>query len=131
MRSRAIPNIFLHVALQNMAIQIWSVHGHNVKNVCVFIPKYFLAILHRIYKHILRVPHYGGEEHSKPVLILHSLLDTVVPPEASEEWVEVLRREGRPSNIKPTMMSRYGFLRREIFMMYTSVWKDFLIGIFF
>lgn len=31
----------------------------------------------------------------KPVLILHGLLDTIVPPEASEEWVEALRREGK------------------------------------
>ncbi|MBM4428142.1 MAG: S9 family peptidase, partial [Chloroflexi bacterium] len=31
----------------------------------------------------------------KPVLILHGLLDTIVPPEASEEWVEALKRENK------------------------------------
>ncbi|MCB0035986.1 MAG: S9 family peptidase, partial [Anaerolineales bacterium] len=36
-------------------------------------------------------PIYQVENIKKPVLILHGLLDDVVPPEASEEWVQALR----------------------------------------
>lgn len=49
----------------------------------------------------------------KPVLILHGLLDTIVPPEASEEWVEVLRREGKTFEYKTYDDEPHGFLRRE------------------
>ncbi len=49
----------------------------------------------------------------KPVLILHGLLDTVVPPEASEEWVEALRREGKTFEYKTYADEPHGFLRRE------------------
>ncbi len=49
----------------------------------------------------------------KPVLILHGLLDTVVPPEASEEWVEALRREGKTFEYKTYDDEPHGFLRRE------------------
>jgi dipeptidyl aminopeptidase/acylaminoacyl peptidase len=49
----------------------------------------------------------------KPVLILHGLLDTVVPPEASEEWVEALRREGKSFEYKTYDDEPHGFLRRE------------------
>lgn len=49
----------------------------------------------------------------KPILILHGLLDTVVPPEASEEWVEALRREGRTFEYKTYDDEPHGFLRRE------------------
>jgi dipeptidyl aminopeptidase/acylaminoacyl peptidase len=49
----------------------------------------------------------------KPVLILHGLLDTVVPPEASEEWVETLRREGKTYEYKTYNDEPHGFLRRE------------------
>ena len=49
----------------------------------------------------------------KPVLILHGLLDTVVPPEASEEWVEALRREGKTFEYKTYEDEPHGFLRRE------------------
>lgn len=49
----------------------------------------------------------------KPVLILHGLLDTVVPPEASEEWVEHLRREGKTFEYKTYDDEPHGFLRRE------------------
>ncbi len=49
----------------------------------------------------------------KPVLILHGLLDTVVPPEASEEWVEALRREGKTFEYKTYGNEPHGFLRRE------------------
>jgi len=49
----------------------------------------------------------------KPALILHGLLDTVVPPEASEEWVEALRREGKTFEYKTYDDEPHGFLRRE------------------
>ncbi|MBL8078912.1 MAG: S9 family peptidase [Anaerolineales bacterium] len=49
----------------------------------------------------------------KPVLILHGLLDTVVPPEASEEWVEALRSEGKTFEYKTYDDEPHGFLRRE------------------
>lgn len=49
----------------------------------------------------------------KPVLILHGLLDTIVPPEASEEWVEALRRENKVFEYKTYDDEPHGFLRRE------------------
>lgn len=49
----------------------------------------------------------------KPVLILHGLLDDVVPPEASEEWVEALRRENKVFEYKTYDDEPHGFLRRE------------------
>jgi dipeptidyl aminopeptidase/acylaminoacyl peptidase len=49
----------------------------------------------------------------KPALILHGLLDTVVPPEASEEWVEALRRHDKVFEYKTYADEPHGFLRRE------------------
>lgn len=49
----------------------------------------------------------------KPVLILHGLLDTVVPPEASEEWVEALKRHDKVFEYKTYEDEPHGFLRRE------------------
>ena len=49
----------------------------------------------------------------KPVLILHGLLDTIVPPEASEEWVEALKRENKIFEYKTYGNEPHGFLRRE------------------
>lgn len=49
----------------------------------------------------------------KPVLVLHGLLDSIVPPEASEEWVEALRREGKTFEYKTYAGEPHGFLRRE------------------
>ncbi|MCC6261412.1 MAG: S9 family peptidase, partial [Anaerolineales bacterium] len=49
----------------------------------------------------------------KPVLILHGLLDTVVPPEASEEWVEALKRENKTFEYKTYATEPHGFLRPE------------------
>ncbi|HEY3476914.1 MAG TPA: S9 family peptidase [Anaerolineales bacterium] len=49
----------------------------------------------------------------KPVLILHGLLDTVVPPEASEEWVEALKRYDKVFEYKTYANEPHGFLRRE------------------
>jgi dipeptidyl aminopeptidase/acylaminoacyl peptidase len=49
----------------------------------------------------------------KPVLIVHGLLDTIVPPEASEEWVEALRQEGKTFEYKTYDDEPHGFLRHE------------------
>ena len=49
----------------------------------------------------------------KPMLILHGLLDTIVPPEASEEWVEGLKRHDKVFEYKTYANEPHGFLRRE------------------
>jgi dipeptidyl aminopeptidase/acylaminoacyl peptidase len=49
----------------------------------------------------------------KPVLILHGLLDTIVPPESSEEWVEALKRHDKVFEYKTYGNEPHGFLRRE------------------
>lgn len=49
----------------------------------------------------------------KPVLIVHGLLDDVVPPEASEEWVEALKTHGKVYEYKTYPNEPHGFLRRE------------------
>jgi dipeptidyl aminopeptidase/acylaminoacyl peptidase len=49
----------------------------------------------------------------KPMLILHGLLDTIVPPEASEEWVEALKRHEKVFEYKTYEDEPHGFLRRE------------------
>jgi dipeptidyl aminopeptidase/acylaminoacyl peptidase len=49
----------------------------------------------------------------KPMLILHGLLDTIVPPEASEEWVEALKRHNKVFEYKTYDDEPHGFLRRE------------------
>lgn len=52
----------------------------------------------------------------KPMLILHGLLDTIVPPEASEEWVEALKRHDKVFEYKTYDDEPHGFLRRENLM---------------
>jgi len=49
----------------------------------------------------------------KPMLILHGLLDTIVPPEASEEWVEALKQHNKVFEYKTYDDEPHGFLRRE------------------
>ena len=49
----------------------------------------------------------------KPMLILHGLLDTIVPPEASEEWVEALKRHNKVFEYRTYDDEPHGFLRRE------------------
>jgi len=49
----------------------------------------------------------------KPVLVLHGLLDDVVPPEASEEWVEALKTHGKKYEYKTYPDEPHGFLRRK------------------
>ena len=53
------------------------------------------------------------ENIKKPVLILHGLLDDVVPPEASEEWVEALKAKDKTFEYKTYPDEPHGFLRRK------------------
>lgn len=58
-------------------------------------------------------PIYQVENVQKPVLILHGLEDDVVPPQASEEWVEALHRAGKTFEYKTYTDEPHGFLKRE------------------
>ena len=49
----------------------------------------------------------------KPVLILHGLLDTVVAPETSEQWVEALRKHDKVFEYKTYAGEPHGFLMRK------------------
>lgn len=49
----------------------------------------------------------------KPVLLLHGLLDEVVPPQASEEWAEALLRADKVFEYKTYAGEPHGFLKRE------------------
>lgn len=57
-------------------------------------------------------PLYQAEKVMKPILILHGLEDDVVPPQASEEWVEALRKLGKIFEYKTYAKEPHGFLRR-------------------
>ena len=57
-------------------------------------------------------PLFEVENVQKPVLILHGLEDDVVPPEASEEWVEALRRAGKTFEYQTYPGEPHGFLKR-------------------
>jgi dipeptidyl aminopeptidase/acylaminoacyl peptidase len=48
-----------------------------------------------------------------PVLLLHGLDDDVVPPQASEEWAEALRRHNKVFEYKTYAGEPHGFLRYE------------------
>lgn len=57
-------------------------------------------------------PLYQVENVKKPILILHGLEDDVVPPQASEEWVEALKKHGKTFEYKTYAKEPHGFLRR-------------------
>jgi len=57
-------------------------------------------------------PIYQVANVQKPVLILHGLLDDIVPPEASEEWAEALKAHGKTFEYKTYPNEPHGFLRR-------------------
>lgn len=57
-------------------------------------------------------PILQAENVKKPILILHGLEDDVVPPQASEEWVEALRKHGKTFEYKTYAREPHGFLRR-------------------
>lgn len=48
-----------------------------------------------------------------PILLLHGLEDDVVPPQASEEWAEALRRHDKVFEYKTYAGEPHGFLRYE------------------
>ena len=58
-------------------------------------------------------PLHQIENVKKPVLILHGLLDDIVPPESSEEWVEALKRHGKQFEYKTYAGEPHGFLQRK------------------
>ncbi|MEW5827806.1 MAG: S9 family peptidase [Chloroflexota bacterium] len=58
-------------------------------------------------------PIFEVEAIRKPVLVLHGLADDVVPPEASEMWVEALRRAGKTFEYKTYAGEPHGFLQRK------------------
>lgn len=57
-------------------------------------------------------PIYQVANVQKPVLILHGLLDDVVPPEASEEWAEALKKHDKTFEYKTYPNEPHGFLHR-------------------
>ncbi|MEJ5224396.1 MAG: S9 family peptidase, partial [Anaerolineales bacterium] len=57
-------------------------------------------------------PIYQVENIKSPVLVLHGLEDDVVPPEASERWVEALRAAGKTFEYKTYAGEPHGFLKR-------------------
>jgi dipeptidyl aminopeptidase/acylaminoacyl peptidase len=68
----------------------------------------------RQHGHLLKgSPLLEAKNIQKPVLILHGLLDTIVPPEASEEWVEALKRENKVFEYKTYATEPHGFLQRK------------------
>jgi dipeptidyl aminopeptidase/acylaminoacyl peptidase len=62
--------------------------------------------------YVERSPVHQVDRGRKPVVILHGLLDDVVPPEASEEWVQALRSHGKTFEYKTYADEPHGFLRR-------------------
>ncbi len=57
-------------------------------------------------------PILEADRVQKPILILHGLKDDIVPPEASEEWVEALRRHGKTFEYKTYAEEPHGFVHR-------------------
>jgi len=57
-------------------------------------------------------PIHQVDHVERPVLILHGLLDDVVPPEASEEWAQALKSHGKTFEYKTYANEPHGFLRR-------------------
>jgi dipeptidyl aminopeptidase/acylaminoacyl peptidase len=58
-------------------------------------------------------PLYQVENIKRPVLIMHGLLDDIVPPESSEEWVEALKKHGKQFEYKTYAGEPHGFLQRK------------------
>lgn len=59
-------------------------------------------------------PIYQVEDITKPILILHGLEDEIVPPQASEVFVEALRREGKTYEYKTYAKESHGFLSMDV-----------------
>lgn len=58
-------------------------------------------------------PVYQVDNVHRPVLVLHGLEDPVVPPQASELWVEALRRAGKTFEYKTYAGESHGFLKHD------------------
>ncbi|MBK7918545.1 MAG: S9 family peptidase [Chloroflexi bacterium] len=58
------------------------------------------------------------EAVQKPILLLHGLLDDIVPPESSEIWAEAMRRAGKTFEYKTYADEPHGFLKHETEMDY-------------
>lgn len=58
------------------------------------------------------------ESVQKPILLLHGLLDDIVPPQSSEIWAEAMRRAGKTFEYKTYADEPHGFLKHETEMDY-------------
>jgi dipeptidyl aminopeptidase/acylaminoacyl peptidase len=62
----------------------------------------------------------------KPILLLHGLMDDIVPPQASEEWVEALKRHDKVFEYKTYAGEPHGFLKYETAMDWQARMERFL-----
>jgi dipeptidyl aminopeptidase/acylaminoacyl peptidase len=62
--------------------------------------------------HMAASPIADVKNVQKPVLVIHGIDDMVVPPQAAEEWVEALRREGKTFEYKTYAGEAHGFLKK-------------------
>lgn len=62
----------------------------------------------------------------KPILLLHGLMDDIVPPQASEEWVEVLKRHDKLFEYKTYAGEPHGFLKYDTEMDWMTRMERFL-----
>jgi dipeptidyl aminopeptidase/acylaminoacyl peptidase len=60
----------------------------------------------------LASPIHEVERIRNPVLLLHGLLDDIVPPQSSEEFAQALRRHGKTFEYKTYGQEPHGFLQR-------------------
>ncbi len=93
-------NLFSSWALANRSTRLYTEMqiGHPARNSQTYIDA---------------SPIYQTKNIEAPVLILHGLLDDIVPPESSEEWVEELKREGKTFEYKTYADEPHGFFKRE------------------
>jgi len=75
-------------------------------------------------------PIFQVENVKKPALILHGLLDDIVPPQASEEWVEALQRAGKTFEYKTYATSRMGSCAGRTRSTPGGASRDFWTGIY-
>jgi dipeptidyl aminopeptidase/acylaminoacyl peptidase len=57
-------------------------------------------------------PVFQAEDVHAPLLLLHGLDDDIVPPQASEEWAQALRKAEKTFEYKTYANEPHGFLRR-------------------
>ncbi|MFZ0545745.1 MAG: S9 family peptidase, partial [Candidatus Promineifilaceae bacterium] len=76
--------------------------------------------------HVAASPIAEIKNVQKPVLIVHGLDDTIVPPQAAEEWVEALRREGKTFEYKTYAGEAHGFLKKSTILDFAGRMERFL-----